>query len=64
MAAVGDWLKGKKTYILGALLVVYVVSASLGGWEPDDTIVYGLVGAMGITLRSGVKKAERDVRGK
>jgi hypothetical protein len=54
-----EWLSGKKTYILGGILIVYVGAATLGGWEPDDAVVYGLIAGMGITLRRGVAKAER-----
>lgn len=54
------WLEGKKTYLLGAVLLAYVAIETLAGREPDDAIVYGLVGAMGITLRSGVEKAKKD----
>lgn len=49
------WLDGKKTYILGGILILYVAVESLSGREPDEAVVYGLIGAMGITLRAGVK---------
>lgn len=57
---VQKWLDGKKTYLLGAVLLAYVGIETLAGREPDRAVVYGLVGAMGIALRSGVEKAKRD----
>lgn len=53
---VQKWLDGKKTYLLGAVLLMYVAVETFAGREPDQAVVYGLMAAMGITLRAGVKK--------
>ena len=50
------WLDGKKTYIVAAGLVIYVVGGDAGLWPVNETVL-ALFGAAGLgSLRSAVKK--------
>ena len=49
-------LKGNRTIALGVALICYVVISAFNKTEVDQNIVTGLLGAMGITLRLGMKE--------
>ena len=53
-----DFLPGGKTIGLGLFLVAYVVVQYLNKEPLEQEILYGVLGAMGITLRMGVARAE------
>ena len=50
--------EGKKTYILGVMIVAVSVIMGMGYIDKEigGSIVAALLGGMGITLRSGIKK--------
>lgn len=53
-------LSGKKTYILGAFLLAYLVTTDyLTGEPPNEDVVMGLLAGMGITIRMGVQKSRK-----
>jgi len=51
---------GKKTYALGAALISYIVVAKLSPDVPplDMDLIAAALGAMGITIRMGVKNGK------
>ena len=61
MAKVIDWLKGKKTYISGTLMVVLSGLMAQGYLTPDQyaAILAFLAGIGLITLRAGVAKQQK-----
>lgn len=51
------WLDGKKTYVVVAGVVAYVIGGDLGWWPVNESIL-ALFGAAGLgSLRSAVKKS-------
>jgi len=56
-----NFLSGKKTYIIGALIVLlgFLEGASVIPQEATGQIIIILLGLMGITLRQGIAKAEK-----
>ncbi len=53
-----NFLSGKKTYALSGVLILCVVLRALGIEVPDEVFI-ALFGAIGITVRLGIKKAEK-----
>ncbi len=51
-------LDGKKTYLVAAIAILYVLGAHLGWWPFDDKILDALGFGGLITLRAGVRKAQ------
>jgi hypothetical protein len=48
-------VSGKKTYVLGGLLIAYVIGMQvIVGEQPDPAIVAALLGGMGLTLRHAI----------
>lgn len=43
--------KGRGTYAVGTILVLYVAICAINATEVDEAIVTGLIGAMGLTIR-------------
>jgi len=56
-----NFLPGKKTYIVGGLIVLFglLEGASIIPNEAANQIIMILLGLMGITLRAGIAKAEK-----
>ena len=59
MSAIREWLKGKKTYLAGAITILTAV----GGWATGDIEIPQLTqlivaAVLTMTLRAGVAKAE------
>lgn len=53
-------MKGKKTYLVGALMLVHAIGSFLSGGDQAEA-VQELLTALGLlTLRAGIKKAEPD----
>jgi hypothetical protein len=53
-----NWLDGKKTYLLAAALVIYVIGSDAGWWPLNESVL-ALGGALSLgTLRSAVRKAQ------
>jgi hypothetical protein len=51
------WLDGRKTYIVAAGLVAYVIGGDAGWWPVNESIL-ALFGAAGLgSLRSALKKS-------
>lgn len=58
MTNIIGWFDGKKTYILGALTVIYgVLGLSLGHLDQNQAVQFILTGLGMISLRVGVKKS-------
>lgn len=57
------FLSGKKTYSIGAALILYVLIQYINGEAPDENIVMALLAGQGISLRAGVKKSEAVAKG-
>lgn len=51
------WLDGRKTYLVAAAVVAYVIGGDAGWWPINESIL-ALFGAAGLgTLRAAVKKS-------
>lgn len=61
------YLNGKKTYLFGVLLAFYVLLTSFGAInatpEQAQAVEMFLLALMGLSLRSGVKKVNDDLKG-
>lgn len=58
LKAILEFLDGKKTYLVAAALVLYVIGSDAGLWPVNESVL-ALFGALGLgTLRSAVKKVE------
>lgn len=54
-------LSGRKTYIIGAILIAYLFGANMQWWPADGEII-GLLATMGgLALRAGIAKAPAAV---
>lgn len=50
-----DWLDGKKTYLIAACAVLYVVGGDAGWWPVNDSVLT-ILGFGGLaSLRKGIK---------
>lgn len=49
-------LEGKKTYILVAIGIAYLIGGGLGWWVMEKEVLVGLGMGQIATLRSGIKK--------
>jgi hypothetical protein len=53
-----DFLSGKKTYLVAAGAIAYLVGSDLRWW-PLNTEVLGIFGSLGlITIRAGIAKTQ------
>jgi len=53
MTTVNEWLKGKKTYIVGALSLAIGLLRSLEG-DPNSGYLFLVLGAGFVTMRSAI----------
>lgn len=54
-----SWFDGKKTYLVAAVALIYLVGSDLGWW-PLNQEVLGILGALGLaSLRAGVAKIQK-----
>ena len=52
-------ISGKKTYMIGISLIVYLIVQMINGEPPNQEVVFGLLAGMGMTIRAGVTKSRR-----
>lgn len=65
MQNVGTWLKGKKTYFVAALAILYALLRFYYQEIDLDTLVTLILAALGgATLRHGVKTSKEEVQRK
>ena len=59
MKSLREWLKGKKTYLTGAVAIITAISLYASGDVDLAATIQTIFGAiMGMTIRAGVQKTE------
>ena len=56
MNTINEALDGRKTYAAAGVLIVYLIVTAINQQEPDESVVSGLLAAIGVFLRAGVAK--------